>query len=409
MKIPMSSPDISTDDIAAVTAVLHTPVLSIGPQIDAFERVVAATVGARYGIGVNSGTAGLHLGVIAAGVEQGDLVITTPFSFIASANAILYERGVPIFVDVDPRTGNIDPVQVADAAEALTRDHGQQTAVERWVPRTVSGQQLAVSGRPSVVSGRLKAILPVHAFGQPCDMDPILEVARTHELSVIEDACEAIGAEYKGRQAGTLGNMGVFAFYPNKQMTTGEGGMIVTNDDEWANLFRSLRNQGRDVFDAWLNHSRLGYNYRLDELSAALGVAQIKRIDELLAKRALVAGWYNERLRGGNLPGEELIEIPHIVATTTRMSWFVYVVRIKPPAQRDEVMRHLQAAGVPSRPYFTPIHLQPFYRDKFGYQRGDFPVTEYLGDVSLALPFSGVMTEEQVDYVCQQLRHAVGG
>jgi dTDP-4-amino-4,6-dideoxygalactose transaminase len=235
-------------------------------------------------------------------------------------------------------------------------------------------------------------------------MDPILDVARTYGLSVIEDACEAIGAEYKGRKAGTLANMGVFAFYPNKQMTTGEGGMIVTDDENWANLFRSLRNQGRDVFDAWLNHSRLGYNYRLDELSAALGLSQIKRIDELLAKRAGVAGWYNERLQG-----EELIEIPHIAATTTRLSWFVYVVRLKPPAQRDAVLRRLQAVGVPSRPYFTPIHLQPFYREKFGYQRGDFPVTEYLGDVSLALPFSGVMTEEQVEYVCQQLRRAAYG
>jgi dTDP-4-amino-4,6-dideoxygalactose transaminase len=219
---------------------------------------------------------------------------------------------------------------------------------------------------------------------------------------VIEDACEAIGAEYKGRKAGTLGNVGVFAFYPNKQMTTGEGGMIVTNDDAWANLFCSLRNQGRDVFDEWLNHSRLGYNYRLDEMSAALGLSQIQRIDELLAKRERVAGWYNERLRD-----EELIEAPHIVATTTRMSWFVYVVRINPPAQRDEVIRRLAEVGAPSRPYFTPIHLQPFYREKFGYQRGDFPVTEYLGDVSLALPFSGVMTEEQVDYVCQQLRVVV--
>jgi dTDP-4-amino-4,6-dideoxygalactose transaminase len=392
----MSSPDIAADDIAAVNAVLRTPVLSIGPQIDAFEQAAADYVGVRYGIGVNSGTAGLHLGVIAAGVEQGDLVITTPFSFIASANAILYERGIPIFVDVDPRTGNIDPALVAEAIAGI-RDEGGGRKKGRWLPRSVSSQS-------SVVSGQLKAVLPVHAFGQPADMDPILEVARTHGLSVIEDACEAIGAEYKGRKAGTLGNMGVFAFYPNKQMTTGEGGMIVTDDEQWANLFRSLRNQGRDVFDAWLNHSRLGYNYRLDELSAALGVAQIKRIDELLSKRAQVAGWYNERLQG-----EELIEIPHIVETTTRMSWFVYVVRIKPPAQRDEAMRHLQAAGVPSRPYFTPIHLQPFYRDKFGYQRGDFPVTEYLGDVSLALPFSGVMTEEQVDYVCQQLRTGVSG
>jgi dTDP-4-amino-4,6-dideoxygalactose transaminase len=391
----MSSPDIMAGDIAAVTAVLHTPVLSIGPQIEEFERAAAKYVGARFGVGVNSGTAGLHLGVIAAGVEQGDLVITTPFSFIASANAILYERGVPVFVDVDSRTGNIDPVLVAEAAQALAKDNVQLTTAERWLPRSIGV-------RWSTVSGQLKAMMPVHAFGQPADMDPVLEAARTHGLSVIEDACEAIGAEYKGRRAGTLGDMGVFAFYPNKQMTTGEGGMIVTDDEQWANLFRSLRNQGRDVFDAWLNHSRLGYNYRLDEMSAALGVAQIARIDELLSKRAQVAAWYNTRLQD-----EELIETPHIIETTTRMSWFVYVVRIKPPAQRDDVMRQLQAAGVPSRPYFAPIHLQPFYREKFGYQRGDYPVTEYLGDVSLALPFSGVMTEEQVDGVCQQLRDGV--
>lgn len=397
----MSSPDLTADDIAAVNAVLQTPILSIGPQIEAFERAAAHYAGARHAVGVNSGTAGLHLGVIAAGVEQGDLVITTPFSFIASANAILYERGVPVFVDVDPRTGNIDPALVAEAAEALTTDKGRQTTAKRWLPRTVGGQSPVVSGQSSVVSGQIKAILPVHAFGQPCDMDPILDVARAHHLRVIEDACEAIGAEYKGRKAGTLGDMGVFAFYPNKQMTTGEGGLIMTNDDDWAALFRSLRNQGRDVFDAWLNHTRLGYNYRLDEMSAALGLSQIQRLDELLAKRERVAGWYNTRLAG-----EELIEVPHVAATTTRTSWFVYVVRIKPPAQRDVVMKHLAEAGIPGRPYFTPIHLQPFYREKFGYQRGDFPVTEYLGDVSLALPFSGVMTEDQVDHVCERLRSA---
>ena len=219
---------------------------------------------------------------------------------------------------------------------------------------------------------------------------------------VIEDACEAIGAEYRGRKAGTLGDAAVFAFYPNKQITTGEGGTIVTDNEEWANLFRSLRNQGRDVFDAWLNHTRLGYNYRLDELSAALGLVQIQRIEQLLAKREQVARWYNERLAD-----VELIERPYIAPTTTRTSWFVYVVRIRPPADRNEVMRRLAEAGIPGRPYFTPIHLQPFYREKFGYQRGDFPVTEYLGDVSLALPFSGVMTEEQVDYVCQMLQLAL--
>ena len=391
MSIPMSSPDITVAEIDAVNQVLQTSFLSIGPQIEAFERAGAAYVGARHGLGVNSGTAGLHLGVIAADVQPGDLVITTPFSFIASANSILYERGVPVFVDVDPRTGNIDPALVAEAADDLMQEAGGRKQ-ERWLPRMM---------QDAGSKWQLKALLPVHAFGQPCDMDPILETAQRHNLRVIEDACEAIGAEYKGRKAGTLGDMGVFAFYPNKQMTTGEGGLIVTSDDDWAGLFRSLRNQGRDVFDAWLNHSRLGYNYRLDEMSAALGVTQLRRIDELLAKRAKVAGWYNERLGG-----EELIETPQLAGTTTRMSWFVYVVRIKPPAQRDEVLARLAAAGVPSRPYFTPIHLQPFYRNKFGFKRGDFPVTEYLGDVSLALPFSGVMTEEQVDYVCQQLRDA---
>jgi len=230
-------------------------------------------------------------------------------------------------------------------------------------------------------------------------MDPILEVARRHSLAVIEDACEAIGAEYKRRKAGTLGDAAVFAFYPNKQITTGEGGMIVTSNTEWANLFRSLRNQGRDVFDAWLNPPRLGYNYRLDELSAALGLAQVQRIDELLAKRARVAQWYDQRL--GDI---ELIERPRMAAGTTRMSWFVYVVRVHAPAERDALLRRLAETGVPSRPYFTPIHLQPFYRQTFGYARGDFPVTEHLGDVSLALPFSGVMTEDQVDYVVAQLR-----
>jgi dTDP-4-amino-4,6-dideoxygalactose transaminase len=400
MHIPMASPDLTADDIAAVNAVLHTPALSIGPQIEAFEQAIAVTMGVRHAVGVNAGTAGLHLGVIAAGVEQADLVITTPFSFIASANSILYERGVPVFVDVDAQTGNIDPALVADAAEALAHPHGRDLRDvgskmrDRWLSRTIQAQ----ASKPQT----LKAILPVHAFGQPCEMDPILAVARAHQLCVIEDACEAIGAEYKGRKAGTLGDMGVFAFYPNKQMTTGEGGMIVTNNDVWADLFRSLRNQGRDVFNAWLHHSRLGYNYRLDEMSAALGLSQVKRIDHLLANRARVASWY-----AALLGDEELIETPHIAATTTRMSWFVYVVRIKPPVQREMVMRRLAEAGIPSRPYFTPIHLQPFYRNKFGYKRGDFPVTEYLGDVSLALPFSGVMTEEQVDFVCQKLRAAV--
>ncbi|HEU5099340.1 MAG TPA: DegT/DnrJ/EryC1/StrS family aminotransferase [Roseiflexaceae bacterium] len=392
MHIPMSSPDITSAEVEAVAQVLGTPALSIGPQIGAFESSIASFVGARYAVGVNSGTSGLHLCVIAAGVRDDDLVITSPFSFIASSNCVLYERGVPLFVDVDPATGNIDPALVAQAAADLARGGA---AAQRWLPPRRRGAR---------AGGTLKALLPVHAFGQPADMDPLLETARAHDLAVIEDACEAIGACYKGRAAGTFGNAAVFAFYPNKQITTGEGGMIVTDSEEWANQFRSLRNQGRDVFDAWLNHTRLGYNYRLDEMSAALGLVQIQRIEEILAKRAQVADWYNERLSEA-----ELIERPQIGASTTRMSWFVYVVRIKAPAGRDSVMRQLAEAGIPSRPYFTPIHLQPFYHETFGYQRGDFPFTERLGDVSLALPFSGVMTPAQVDYVCEHLHRAVEG
>lgn len=387
MPIPMSSPDITAAEIAAVNQVLQTSYLSIGPQIVAFEQAMAQYVGTSHAVGVNSGTSGLHLCCIAAGARDGDLVITTPFSFIASANSILYERAIPVFVDVDPATGNIDPHLVAEAAADLMRGGA---AAARWLPR-----------RHGPI-GTLKAIMPVHAFGQPADMDPINAVAAEYGLRVIEDACEAIGSTYKGRMAGTLGDAAVFAFYPNKQMTTGEGGMIVTRHDDWAALFRSLRNQGRDVFDAWLNHTRLGYNYRLDELSAALGVAQLQRIEELIARRAQVAAWYHEQLAD-----LELVERPQLSPHTTRMSWFVYVVRILPPADRNTVMQRLATAGIPSRPYFTPIHLQPFYRDLFGYEWGDFPVTEQLGDRSLALPFSSVMQEEQVAEVASCLRTAL--
>lgn len=383
----MSSPDLTEAERAAVAAVLATPFLSIGPQIEAFERAFAAYVGTRYAVGVNSGTSGLHLAVLAAGVGEGDLVITTPFSFIASANCILYERGIPVFVDVDPVTGNLDPEQAVAAVADLMAG---SSAARRWLPPALREGNTRL--------GALKAILPVHAYGQPAAMDPLVEVARRYGLAVIEDACEAIGAEYRQRRAGTLGDAAVFAFYPNKQMTTGEGGMIVTDRQDWADLFRSLRNQGRDVFDAWLNHTRLGYNYRLDEMSAALGLAQLQRIEELLAKRARVAAWYTERLAGS-----EFFQPPVLAADTTRMSWFVYVVRVRPPLSRAEVMRRLAAAGIPSRPYFTPIHLQPFYRQRFGYTPGAFPVTEHLGETSLALPFSGVMSEDQVDRVCAAL------
>ena len=396
MKIPMSSPDISDAEISAVNEVLQTRYLSIGPQLQAFEDALAAYVGISSAVGVNSGTSGLHLCTIAAGISDGDLVLTTPFSFVASANCILYERGIPLFIDVDPQTGNIDPALVLEAGRDLLE--GGEKA-RKWLPPSMRNGHLD----PGQTRRRLKGILPVHAFGQPADMDPILEFATANGLTVIEDACEALGAAYKERPAGTLGDAAVFAFYPNKQITTGEGGMIVTGSEDWREIFRSLRNQGRDVFDAWLNHSRLGYNYRLDEMSAALGLAQIQRADELLKKREQVASWYNERLK--NL---EQVEIPTIAPTTTHMSWFVYVIRILPPAQRNEVMARLAEVEIPSRPYFTPIHLQSFYSHKFGYDRGDYPVTEYLGDVSLALPFSSVMREADVDQVCSALQKILG-
>jgi perosamine synthetase len=390
MSIPMSSPDISEAAIAAVTETLKSKRLSLGPQLQAFEKAVAGYLGAHFGVGINSGTSGLHLCIIGAGIREGDLVLTTPFSFVASANCILYERGVPIFVDVDKQTGTIDPVLAAEASSDLLQG-GEKARL--WLPPALRSDRMTPDRY-----GRLKGFLPVHVFGQPADMDSLLETARANDLYVIEDACEAIGSVYKERPAGRLGDAAVFAFYPNKQITTGEGGMIITDREEWQGLFRSLRNQGRDTFDAWLNHSRLGYNYRLDEMSAALGLVQMARIEELLAQRAQVAAWYNERLEG-----LELVERPQIASTTTRMSWFVYVVRILPPANRNHIMAELAGEGIPSRPYFIPIHLQPFYRDLFGYERGDFPITEYLGDVSLALPFSSLMTETQVDRVCDTL------
>jgi dTDP-4-amino-4,6-dideoxygalactose transaminase len=230
-------------------------------------------------------------------------------------------------------------------------------------------------------------------------MDKIIATAQEHGLKVIEDSCEALGATYKGKQAGTFGDYGIFGFYPNKQITTGEGGVIITNDDEAAAFMRALRNQGRAPGDTWLSHTYLGYNYRLDEMSSALGIAQMRRLDELIAKREQVAGWYAEHL--SEVPG---VEIPFVDANTTRMSWFVYVIRFAPGIDRGELAKRLEARGVPVRPYFLPIHLQPYMVERFGYREGDFPVTENLGRRGLAIPFSSVMTEAQVEYVCAVIR-----
>lgn len=384
----MSSPDLSEAERQAVGAVLNTPNLSMGEEILAFESAFCQYTHKRHAIGVNSGTAGLHLCVHAAGIGAGDLVITTPFSFVASANVLLFERAVPVFVDVDPLTGNIDPDLVCQAADDLYKN---TPSARHWLPP-----------RGVKENSRLKAILPVDVFGQPADMDPIAETAHRLGLKVIEDSCEALGAEYKGRLAGNLGDYGVFAFYPNKQITTGEGGVIVTDDDQAAAMMRALRNQGRAPGDTWLTHTYLGYNYRLDEMSAALGKVQMGRLEELLRKREQVAEWYNQRLAL-----IEEIETPQLAAETSRASWFVYVIRIAAGIDRDRLANDLGERGIPARPYFIPIHLQPYMAAKFGYRPGDFPITEDLGRRGLALPFSGVMSEAQVEDVCQTLEETL--
>jgi len=387
--VPMSAPDLTARERAAVAQVLETTSLSIGPRVEAFERAFAARVNVRHAVAVSSGTAALHLAVIAAGVQENDLVLTTPFSFVASANAVLYERAIPVFVDVEESTGNIRANIVAEATRDLANGGA---AAERWLPPAVRGRHV----------GRLKAILPVHAFGEPADMEPIVRAARSADVPVIEDACEAVGARYNDRPAGSLGDVAAFAFYPNKQMTTGEGGLLLTNVDAWNTLARSLRNQGRDVHGGWLDHARLGYNYRLDEMSAALGLAQLDRLDELIARRQRVASWYHERLAD-----VEDVALPARAPTTTAESRFVFVVRLSRRLVRNDIIEDLAARGIPSRPYFAPIHQQPFYVERFGYRDGSFPVCEAWGQSALALPFSSIMTVDQVDIVCRALTGAI--
>lgn len=383
----MSSPDLTAAESLAVAQVLSTPTLSMGKETESFEAEICKFTGSKHAIAVNSGTAGLHLCVRAAGIRAGDLVLTTPFSFVASSNALLYENAVPVFVDVDMQTGNIDVERLAQAAEALAQGG---KAAQAWLPRTGAQPQKA------------KAILAVDVFGQPADYDAISAVAKQYDLALIEDSCEALGAEYKGRAAGLFGDSAVYAFYPNKQMTTGEGGVIITDDAKAADFMRALRNQGRAPGDTWLQHTHLGYNYRLTEMSAALGRVQLGRLQEMVAKREQVAAWYAERLSK-----LKWVEVHQIVASTTRMSWFVYVIRLAPQLDRDKLIARLQEAGIPSRPYFAPIHLQPFMVERFGYKPGDFPITEELGRRGLALPFSSVMTEDQVELVCAELEQAL--
>jgi perosamine synthetase len=366
-RIPLARPDIGPRELELVTQVLRSDVLAMGPFTERFEAGIAAVARRQEGVACSSGTGGLHLGVRALEIGEGDEVITTPFSFVASANCLLYERAIPRFVDIEEDSLGLDPDLIEGAATSRTR-----------------------------------AVLPVHVFGRPCRIEAIDEVARRRGWTMIEDACEALGSSAGGRPMGGFGDVAVFAFYPNKQITTGEGGMVVTDDATLAETMRSLRNQGRDADGTWLRHIRLGYNYRLDEMSAAVGVAQLERLEELRAGRARVAAAYEF-----TLGDRDWLRLPRAAAGET-VDWFVYVVRLDPKIDRDRVIGRLAALGVPSRPYFSPIHLQRFYRSAFGFKPGDFPVTERVAASTLALPFSSLLPHDDVQYVADALIEAVG-
>jgi perosamine synthetase len=390
-EIPLSRPDISPLEADLVRGVLASGRLSIGPVQEQFEQLVAARADCLHGVACSSGTAGLHMALLALGVGPGDEVVTTPFSFIASANAILFVGARPVFVDICPRSLNMDPEKVEAA-----------------------------------ITPRTRAILAVETFGNPARMDEYAAIAARHEIPLVEDCCEALGSTLNGRPAGSFGRIGVFGFYPNKQITTGEGGMVVTNDRRLADLCRSLRSQGRPVGPAdaeaasrrpgdagpaaaeppspgtgsWLSHVRLGFNYRLSEVHAAIGVGQMRRLDEILQKRQKVAAAYMRRL----MDHRDLV-LPTCEPGAV-LSWFVFVVRLSAAYTRDErdrIIAGMRRHDIGAADYFPCIHLQPFYRERFGFRPGDFPIAESVCQRTIALPFYNDLSESQIDMVAQTL------
>lgn len=365
-QIPLSRPDIDDSDIRAVTDVLRSGQLSLGPAVPAFEQALAAYVGVKHAVAVNSGTSALHLCLRALGIGDGDDVITTPFSFIASANCMLFERAVPIFVDIEPTTYCID-----------------------------------VSRIEAAITPKTKAILAVDVFGYLCDWDALRAIATKHDLALIEDSCEALGTAKGGKKAGTFGDCGTFAFYPNKQMTTGEGGMLVTDRDDIAAAARAMRNQGRDPGAGWLEHKVLGYNYRLSDIHAALGSSQLARLPSFIEKREHVVTLYRHAL--AELEGDIVLPADQ---PGTDISWFVYVIRLADRfalADRDALVSFLREHGVACNTYFPSIHLQPLYRDR-GHANGEFPVTEHVSDRTIALPFFTDVMPEHVATVAKTLK-----
>ena len=365
-KVPLSRPDITDAEIQAVTDVLKSPHLSLGPKLREFEQAFETYIGRKHAVAVNSGTSGLFLCTQALGLGPGDEVITTPFTFIASVNIIMMAGARPVFVDIDPASLNIDPEKIAD----------------KITPRT-------------------KAIVPVEVFGNPAGIDRVCKIAEKHNLAVIEDSCEGLGSALNGKKVGTFGQMSVFAFYPNKQMTTGEGGMIMTDDDDLAELCISLRNQGRGKGGGWLAHQRLGYNYRLCDINCALGIVQLSRIEEFIEKRRKVAQMYQKALAG-----DGRIIVPQ-EPKNCRMSWFVFVIRLNEnydQARRDAILGKMLNRGIQVSNYFPPVHLQPFMVEKFGYKIGDFPITDSVCQRTIALPFHNNLTKKEVELVCKELK-----
>jgi perosamine synthetase len=365
--VPLSGAFLDEREEELVLEVLRSGRLSLGPMIDRFEEAFAEQVGAPYAAAVSSGTAGLHLLCVAAGIAPGDEVITSPYSFAASANCFIYEGGVPVFADIDPRTLNMTP----DAVRAA-------------------------------VTPKTKAIVAVDIYGYPCELDELRAIADEHRLALIQDSCEALGALYKGRQLGTHGPSAVFAFYPNKQMTTGEGGMVTTHSEEEWRLLRSLRNQGRGDAGGWLEHVRLGFNYRLSDVGAAIGLGQVEKLDEILSRRAAVAQVYRELL--SDLDG---VELPLADDADHVRSWFVYVVALPDNTTREHVIATFEREGIGYNRYLPTIHLQPYMRERYGFRAGLCPVAEDLSSRTLALPFFTSLEREQQERVADVLRAAL--
>jgi perosamine synthetase len=363
-QIPLARPVLGTAEEQAVIDVLRSGQLSLGPRLQEFEQAFAARVGAPLASAVSSGTAGLHLALRAVDVGEGDEVITSPFSFVASANAALYERARPVFADIDPVTLNLDPEAAAAA-----------------------------------VSERTRALLPVHIFGYPAAMPAFEQLAQRHGLAIVEDACEALGAVHAdGPAVGARGNLAAFGFYANKQLTTGEGGMLTLADEALKQRIDSERNQGRAPDMGWLDHDRLGFNYRLSDVACALGIAQLGRLEQMLAGRERAAGLYRQALAG-----IEELELPCPDSGGDRRGWFVFVVQIPRGVDRDETVRALAAVGIQSKPYLPAIHLMSFYRERFGHREGEFPVCEDVAARSLALPFFPEISEGQIARVAYEL------